>query len=143
MAVRKYLRCLASRFRLRSELRRHRGGTKWKRTSGRNLSRLACVTALQIAPLDAARTAQRAVPTIVLRDFMRAGIWQARIFLSRSCSSARYHRVEDFAHQPTAMKICRFKDHREQVHIGLLADDFTLFDLAAAGIHELQPLLES
>ncbi len=41
------------------------------------------------------------------------------------------------------MKICRFKDTRDQVHIGLLADDFTLLDLAAAGIQELQPLLES
>ncbi len=41
------------------------------------------------------------------------------------------------------MKICRFKDSRDQVHIGLLADDFTLLDLAAAGIQRLQPLLES
>jgi 2-dehydro-3-deoxy-D-arabinonate dehydratase len=40
------------------------------------------------------------------------------------------------------MKICRFKDNRDQVHIGLAADESTMLDLAAAGIQQLQPLLE-
>ena len=42
------------------------------------------------------------------------------------------------------MRICRFrKSDAGQIHAGLLADDSTLLDLTAAGIQELQPLLES
>lgn len=41
------------------------------------------------------------------------------------------------------MKICRFKNGSNEVRMGLIADDATLLDLTAAGITELQPLLES
>jgi 2-dehydro-3-deoxy-D-arabinonate dehydratase len=40
------------------------------------------------------------------------------------------------------MKICRFKNNRDEVHAGLVADDATLLDLAPAGITGLFPLLE-
>jgi 2-dehydro-3-deoxy-D-arabinonate dehydratase len=42
-----------------------------------------------------------------------------------------------------SMKICRFKSNTDEVHVGLVADDSTLLDLAPAGITELFPLLES
>src|SRR5271154_2060328 len=41
------------------------------------------------------------------------------------------------------MKICRFKSKTHEVRIGLVLDDFTLLDLAPAGITELFPLLEN
>src|ERR1039457_686620 len=41
------------------------------------------------------------------------------------------------------MKICRFKNKTDAVHIGLVADDSTLLDLTSAGITQLFPLLES
>jgi 2-dehydro-3-deoxy-D-arabinonate dehydratase len=41
------------------------------------------------------------------------------------------------------MKICRFKNKTDEIHVGLVADDFTLLDLAPAGITELFPLLEN
>jgi 2-dehydro-3-deoxy-D-arabinonate dehydratase len=41
------------------------------------------------------------------------------------------------------MKLCRFKNKTAEVRVGLMADDATLFDLTAAGIQQLQPLLES
>jgi 2-dehydro-3-deoxy-D-arabinonate dehydratase len=40
------------------------------------------------------------------------------------------------------MKICRFKNKTDEVHVGLAADDATLLDLAPAGVTELFPLLE-
>ena len=40
------------------------------------------------------------------------------------------------------MKICRFKNNRDEVHAGLVAEEGTLLDLAPAGITELFPLLE-
>jgi 2-dehydro-3-deoxy-D-arabinonate dehydratase len=41
------------------------------------------------------------------------------------------------------MKICRFKNKHGEMHVGLVADDSTLLDLAPAGITQMQPLLES
>ncbi|MDB6125092.1 MAG: Fumarylacetoacetate hydrolase [Pedosphaera sp.] len=41
------------------------------------------------------------------------------------------------------MKLCRFKNLHKEIHIGLIADDSTILDLAPAGITNLQPLLES
>ena len=41
------------------------------------------------------------------------------------------------------MKICRFKNKTDEVHIGLVADDSTLLDLTSAGITQLSALLES
>jgi 2-dehydro-3-deoxy-D-arabinonate dehydratase len=41
------------------------------------------------------------------------------------------------------MKICRFKNKQGETHVGLVADDSTLLDLALAGITQMQPLLES
>jgi 2-dehydro-3-deoxy-D-arabinonate dehydratase len=41
------------------------------------------------------------------------------------------------------MKVCRFKNKANEVHVGLVADDTTLLDLDPAGIGELQTLLES
>jgi 2-dehydro-3-deoxy-D-arabinonate dehydratase len=40
------------------------------------------------------------------------------------------------------MKICRFKSARDDVRVGLAADDATLLDLTPAGIEQLHPLLE-
>jgi 2-dehydro-3-deoxy-D-arabinonate dehydratase len=40
------------------------------------------------------------------------------------------------------MKICRFKNKTEDVHIGLVADEATLLDLTPAGITELFAVLE-
>jgi 2-dehydro-3-deoxy-D-arabinonate dehydratase len=44
---------------------------------------------------------------------------------------------------PGVMKICRFKNRRGEVRVGLAGEDATLLDLTSAGITELQPLLES
>ncbi len=41
------------------------------------------------------------------------------------------------------MKLCRFKDSKDQLHPGLVLDDETLVDLRAAGFQELTDLLES
>ena len=41
------------------------------------------------------------------------------------------------------MKLCRFKHESDTIRIGLVADDSTLFDLTAAGITQLTPLLEA
>jgi 2-dehydro-3-deoxy-D-arabinonate dehydratase len=41
------------------------------------------------------------------------------------------------------MKLCRFKHRDENVRIGLVADDSTVFDLTHAGVVHLQPVLES
>jgi 2-dehydro-3-deoxy-D-arabinonate dehydratase len=41
------------------------------------------------------------------------------------------------------MKICRFKNKTDEVHIGLVADNSTLLDLTTAGITQLSALLES
>jgi len=41
------------------------------------------------------------------------------------------------------MKLCRFKNRRGQVRIGVVADSSTLLDLTSAGITQLHPLLES
>jgi 2-dehydro-3-deoxy-D-arabinonate dehydratase len=41
------------------------------------------------------------------------------------------------------MKICRFKNKAEEVHVGLVADNSMLLDLTPAGITELFPLLEN
>jgi 2-dehydro-3-deoxy-D-arabinonate dehydratase len=41
------------------------------------------------------------------------------------------------------MKICRFKNKQGEMRVGVAADDSTLFDLASAGITQMQPLLES
>src|ERR1043166_4915333 len=40
------------------------------------------------------------------------------------------------------MKICRVKSARDDVRVGLAADDATLLDLTPAGIEQLHPLLE-
>lgn len=41
------------------------------------------------------------------------------------------------------MRICRFKNARNEVRVGLAADDATLLDLTPAGIAQLHPVLES
>src|SRR6185295_18631176 len=41
------------------------------------------------------------------------------------------------------MRICRFKNARNEVRVGLVTDDATLLDLTPAGIAELHPVLES
>jgi len=41
------------------------------------------------------------------------------------------------------MKLCRFADVQGQPRIGCIAEDSTVLDLTPAGIHLLQPLLES
>jgi 2-dehydro-3-deoxy-D-arabinonate dehydratase len=41
------------------------------------------------------------------------------------------------------MKLCRFKNSREAIHVGLMAGDATILDLAPTGITSLQSLLES
>jgi 2-dehydro-3-deoxy-D-arabinonate dehydratase len=41
------------------------------------------------------------------------------------------------------MKLCRFKNKTNDIRIGLIVDDSTLFDLTPAGITQLFPLLEA
>src|SRR5882762_2530514 len=42
-----------------------------------------------------------------------------------------------------SIRICRFKNTRDEVRVGLAADDSTLLDLTPAGIEQLHPVLES
>src|SRR5262249_19155997 len=42
---------------------------------------------------------------------------------------------------PTVMKLCRFQQGNE-IRIGLAGDDTNVLDLSAAGVTQLQPLLE-
>jgi 2-dehydro-3-deoxy-D-arabinonate dehydratase len=41
------------------------------------------------------------------------------------------------------MKLCRFKNKSDEIRIGLISSDSTLFDLTSEGIAELFPLLEN
>jgi len=41
------------------------------------------------------------------------------------------------------MRLCRFKTRQNEIRIGLIANSSSLVDLSAAGVFELEPLLES
>jgi 2-dehydro-3-deoxy-D-arabinonate dehydratase len=41
------------------------------------------------------------------------------------------------------MKLCRFKNSRQEIHIGLELEEDNVLDLAPAGIRELHPLFEN